>query len=154
MYILVSVFFFFSSRRRHTRCALVTGVQTCALPICIPLALEDLDRIGHTTPVIANVRPAGQHYLMEDFFYAGGLRALMKTLGDKLDRAALTVSGRTLGEGLEGAEVYNDDVIRPLDRPVYHEGSLAVLKIGRAPVCTPVTNAHLVCRLLLEKKQN
>src|SRR3546814_6454860 len=75
----------------------------------IPLELEDLDRIGHTTPVIANVRPAGQHYLMEDYFYAGGLRALMKILGDKLDRAALTVSGRTLGEGLEGAEVYRSE---------------------------------------------
>src|SRR3546814_9414344 len=91
----------------------------------IPLELEDLDRIGHTTPVIANVRPAGQNYLMEDFFYAGGLRALMKTLGDKLDGHALTVSGRTLGEGLESAEVHNDHVNRTLDRPVYHEGSLA-----------------------------
>jgi dihydroxy-acid dehydratase len=99
----------------------------------VPLELDDLDRIGHTTPVIANVRPAGQGYLMEDFFYAGGLRALMKNLGDKLDRSALTVSGETLGEGLEGAEVYNDDVIRPLDRPVYHEGSLAVLRGNLAP---------------------
>jgi dihydroxy-acid dehydratase len=70
---------------------------------------------------------------MEDFFYAGGLRALMQRLGDRLDRSAVTVTGRTLGEGLEGAEVYNDDVIRPLDRPVYHEGSLAVLRGNLAP---------------------
>ncbi|MPZ10723.1 MAG: dihydroxy-acid dehydratase [Kiloniellaceae bacterium] len=99
----------------------------------LALNLEDLDRIGRTTPVIANVRPAGKDYLMEDFFYAGGLRGLMKNLGDKLDRSVLTVSGKTLGEGLEGAEVYNDDVIRPLDKPVYHEGSLAVLKGNLAP---------------------
>ena len=99
----------------------------------VDLALDDLDRIGHSTPVIANVRPSGQGYLMEDFFYAGGLRGLMATLGDKLDGAALTVSGQTLGETLEGAEVYNDDVIRPLDKPVYHEGSLAVLRGNLAP---------------------
>jgi dihydroxy-acid dehydratase len=99
----------------------------------VALELDDLDRIGRATPVIANVRPAGQDYLMEDFFYAGGLRGLMKTLGDRLDTGVLTVSGRTLGEELEGAEVYNDDVIRPLDRPVYHEGSLAVLRGNLAP---------------------
>jgi dihydroxy-acid dehydratase len=99
----------------------------------VALELDDLDRIGHSTPVIANVRPAGKDYLMEDFFYAGGLRALMKTLGDRLDTGVLTVSGRTLGEELEGAEVYNDDVIRPLDKPVYHEGSLAVLRGNLAP---------------------
>ncbi|MGF1631065.1 MAG: L-arabinonate dehydratase [Kiloniellaceae bacterium] len=116
----------------------------------VALVLEDLDRIGHTTPVIANVRPTGKGYLMEDFFYAGGLRGLMKNLGDKLDRSALTVSGRTLGEGLEGAEVYNDDVIRSLDNPVYHEGSLAVLKGNLAPdgavikpaACDPKFHKH------------
>ncbi|MCT7377037.1 L-arabinonate dehydratase [Chelativorans salis] len=99
----------------------------------ISLTLDDLDTIGHTTPVIANVRPAGQSYLMEDFYYAGGLRALMNNLGDKLDRTALTVTGRPLAEGLEGAEVYNEDVIRTVDNPVYHEGSLAVLKGNLAP---------------------
>ena len=99
----------------------------------VTLQLEDLDRIGHEVPVIANVRPAGKDYLMEDFYYAGGLRGLMKNLGDRLDMSAMTVSGHSLGKTLEGAEVYNDDVIRPLDRPVYHEGSLAVLKGNLAP---------------------
>ena len=116
----------------------------------VPLELDDLDRIGHTTPVIANVRPSGQGYLMEDFYYAGGLRALMKTLGDKLDLSALTVSGEPLGTTLQGAEVYNDDVIRPLDRPVYHEGSLAVLRGNLAPdgavikpaACDPKFHRH------------
>ncbi len=99
----------------------------------IPLTLDDLDRIGRTTPVIANIRPSGKAYLMEDFFYAGGLLALMQQLGDKLDRSALTIAGQTLGEGLIDAKVYNDDVIRPLDNPVYPEGSLAVLKGNLAP---------------------
>ena len=99
----------------------------------VPLQLEDFDRIGRATPVIANVRPSGKDYLMEDFFYAGGLRGLMKTLESKLDTSVLTVSGKTLGATLEGAEVYNADVIRPLDSPVYREGSLAVLKGNLAP---------------------
>jgi dihydroxy-acid dehydratase len=99
----------------------------------VPLTLDDLDRIGRTTPVIANIRPSGTGYLMEDFYYAGGLRALMAQLGGKLDRTTLTVTGRTLGHGLDGAEVFNADVIRSLDNPVYHEGSLAVLKGNLAP---------------------
>ncbi len=99
----------------------------------IPLELDDFDRIGRTTPVIANVRPSGKDYLMEDFFYAGGLRGLMKNLGSKLDLSALTVTGAALGDAVKGAEIYNDDVIRPLENPVYHEGSLAVLKGNLAP---------------------
>ncbi|MGN6549520.1 MAG: L-arabinonate dehydratase [Pararhizobium sp.] len=99
----------------------------------IALSLDDLDRASRTTPVLANIRPTGKAYLMEDFYYAGGLRALMAKLASKLDLSALTVSGRTLGETLEGARCYNDDVIRSLDNPVYHEGSLAVLKGNLAP---------------------
>ncbi|WP_343117263.1 L-arabinonate dehydratase [Ostreiculturibacter nitratireducens] len=116
----------------------------------IPLELDDLDRVGRTTPVIANIRPSGKEYLMEDFYYAGGLRALMTELGDKLDHSALTVTGRSLGEGLEGAVNYNNDVIRPLSNPVYHEGSLAVLKGNLAPdgavikpaACDPKFHVH------------
>ncbi|QKC99675.1 L-arabinonate dehydratase [Mesorhizobium sp. NZP2298] len=99
----------------------------------VPLTLDDLDAISRTTPVVANIRPSGKTYLMEDFFYAGGLRALMAQLGDKLDRSALTVSGHSLGETLEDAEVINSDVIRSLDNPVYHEGALAVLRGNLAP---------------------
>ena len=88
---------------------------------------------GRTTPVIANIRPSGKKYLMEDFYYAGGLRALMAQMKDRLHLDAMTVTGVTLGETLEGAEVYNDDVIRPLSNPIYHEGSLAVLKGNLAP---------------------
>jgi dihydroxy-acid dehydratase len=99
----------------------------------IPLDLEELDAIGRKTPVIANIRPSGDTYLMEDFYYAGGLRALMKQLGDRLDTTTITVSGQTMGETLESAEVFNDDVIRPLSNPVYHEGALAILKGNLAP---------------------
>nr|WP_028032545.1 L-arabinonate dehydratase [Chelativorans sp. J32] len=99
----------------------------------VDLALEDFDTASRTTPVLANIRPSGKHYLMEDFYYAGGLRALMSQLVDRLHLDALTVSGKTLGETLEGAEIYNTDVIRPIDNPVYHEGSLAVLRGNLAP---------------------
>jgi dihydroxy-acid dehydratase len=121
--------------------AMATGCSTNAVVHLIAMArrggvdltLDDLDRLGRTTPVIANIRPSGKGYLMEDFYYAGGLRALMAQLGGKLDLTALTVAGQSLGAGLEGAEVFNADVIRTLDNPVYHEGSLAVLRGNLAP---------------------
>jgi dihydroxy-acid dehydratase len=99
----------------------------------IDLTLDDLDAAGRVTPVLANIRPSGKTYLMEDFYYAGGLRALMSQLRDRLNLDAMTVSGKTLGETLEGARIHNPDVIRSLDNPIYHEGSLAVLKGNIAP---------------------
>ena len=83
--------------------------------------------------MIANVRPTGDKYLMEDFYYAGGIIGLMGRLRDHLDLSCLTVTGRTLGEQIEGARVFDDDVIRPLGRAVYGEGSLAVLRGNLAP---------------------
>jgi dihydroxy-acid dehydratase len=99
----------------------------------VPLDLDALDAFGRKTPVIANIRPSGDTYLMEDFYYAGGLKALMAEMKDKLNLGAMTVSGKTLREGLEGAVVYDDDVIRPLSNPIYHEGALAVLRGNIAP---------------------
>ncbi len=99
----------------------------------VMMTLEDLDAFSRLVPVIANVRPSGDTYLMEDFYYAGGLRGLMSRLTGHLKLDAVTVSGKTLGETLEGAEVYNDDVIRPLDNPLYDEGSLALLRGNLAP---------------------
>jgi len=121
--------------------AMATGCSTNAVVHLIAMArragvdftLDDLDALGRVTPLIANVRPSGKDYLMEDFFYAGGLRALMKQMEDRLDTSCLTVTGKTLGENLEGAVVYNDDVIRPLSNPVYHEGSLALLRGNLCP---------------------
>jgi len=99
----------------------------------INLTLDEMDAASRHVPVIANVRPSGDTYLMEDFFYAGGLRALMSRLISKLDRSAMTVSGQTLGETLAGARVFNDDVIKNLDDPIYAEGSLALLRGNLAP---------------------
>ena len=82
--------------------------------------------------MIANVRPSGAH-LMEDFFYAGGLPALMKLLGEQLHGQAMTVNGRTVGENIERAEVFHPDVIRSLDKAIYAEGATAVLKGNLAP---------------------
>ena len=99
----------------------------------VAIGLDDFEKASRVVPVIANVRPSGKDYLMEDFFYAGGLPALMSRLGDHLDLDAITVSGRTLGQDIGNAAVYNDDVIRPLDNPIYAEGALAVLKGNLAP---------------------
>ncbi|WP_262270842.1 L-arabinonate dehydratase [Microvirga yunnanensis] len=97
------------------------------------IGLDDFEAASRKVPVIANVRPSGDRYLMEDFFYAGGLPALMTRIRDHLHLDAMTVSGRTLGENIAGAEVYNDDVIRSIDNPIYAEGALAVLKGNLAP---------------------
>ncbi|WP_395832323.1 L-arabinonate dehydratase [Elstera sp.] len=97
------------------------------------LSLEDFDAASRKVPVIANIRPSGDTYLMEDFYYAGGFLGLMLRLKPFLDLTQITVSGRTWAEELEGVQVYNDDVIRPLDNPIYAEGALAVLKGNLAP---------------------
>ncbi|MFD2250393.1 dihydroxy-acid dehydratase [Pseudochelatococcus lubricantis] len=92
------------------------------------ISLDDFDAASRKVPVIANIRPSGDTYLMEDFYYAGGLRALMKQITPHLSLGEMTVNGRRLGENVADAEVYNDDVIRPLERPIYAEGALAVLR--------------------------
>jgi dihydroxy-acid dehydratase len=99
----------------------------------VEITLDDFDRASRTVPVLANIRPSGEKYLMEDFFYAGGLPALLARLVAHLDCDARTVNGRTLGENVANAQVHDDDVIRPLDRPVYAEGALAVLTGNLAP---------------------
>jgi len=98
----------------------------------VALDIERFDRISREIPVLANVRPSGK-YLMEDFFYAGGLRALMLELRDRLDLSVLTVTGKTLGENIAGAEVYLRDVIHPLADPIYPQGATAVLTGNLAP---------------------
>jgi dihydroxy-acid dehydratase len=99
----------------------------------LAVTLDDFDAASRHVGVIANIRPSGDHYLMEDFFYAGGLPAMMNVMRDKLDLTALTVNGRTVAENIDGAEVFNADVIRPLDNPIYAEGALAVLRGNLAP---------------------
>ena len=94
--------------------------------------IDRYDELARATPVLANIRPSGK-YLMEDFFYAGGLRALLKELGDLLDTSQRTVNGRTLGENIATAEVWNDDVIRGRANPLVAADGLAVLRGNLAP---------------------
>jgi len=97
------------------------------------VTLDDFDTASRKVPVIANVRPSGDTYLMEDFYYAGGLPGLMRRLGDHVQGETMTVTGQTLAENIKDAQVYNDDVIRPMDNPLYPEGALAVLRGNLAP---------------------
>ena len=99
----------------------------------INLTMDDLDKKGREVPLIANIRPSGKDYLMEDFFYAGGILALMYQLSSKLNLDEKTVSGKTVRELIIGNKTINEDVIRPLSNPIYEEGSLAVLKGNLAP---------------------
>jgi dihydroxy-acid dehydratase len=138
--------------------AMATGCSTNAIIHLIAMArragvsfsLDDMDRKSRHTPILANIRPIGKEYLMEDFFYAGGLLALLNRLRGRLNLDCLTVNGRTMGQNIAGAEVFNDDVIRPLDNPVYSEGSLAVLRGNLAPdgavikpaACDPAFHVH------------
>ncbi|MDX1374078.1 MAG: L-arabinonate dehydratase [Burkholderiales bacterium] len=98
-----------------------------------PFALERYNEISARTPVIANVRPSGATYLMEDFYYAGGLRALLWQLKDLLDLSARTVNGRTLGENIADAKVWNADVIRPRDKALQASGGIVILRGSLAP---------------------
>ena len=98
----------------------------------VPLDLEIFDRISQGIPLLANIKPSGK-YLMEDFYYAGGLTALMKRLEESLNLETVTINGKTLRDNLEGAEVFNEDVIRPLENPVSTAGGTAVLRGSLAP---------------------
>ncbi|WP_026150952.1 L-arabinonate dehydratase [Streptomyces prunicolor] len=99
----------------------------------VHLTLDDFDRIARTVPVLANVRPGGQTYLMEDFHFAGGLPGFLSRITDLLHLDRPTVSYDTLREQLDGARVHNDDVIRPRDNPVADEGGVAVLRGNLCP---------------------
>ncbi len=97
------------------------------------ISLDHFDAASRKVPVLANIRPSGDKYLMEDFYYAGGLLGLMSRLKPFLHLSLINVSGKSWADTLEGVEVFNDDVIRPLDNPIYAEGALAVLRGNLAP---------------------
>jgi dihydroxy-acid dehydratase len=98
----------------------------------IKLPLERFDEISQRTPVIANLRPSGE-FLMEDFYEAGGLRALLNRMRKHLHLDCQTVSGKTLGQEIDGAEVFNERVILPIDNPLSRAGATFVLKGNLAP---------------------
>jgi len=113
----------------------------------IDLRLDRFDELSRRTPLIANVRPAGK-YLMEDFYYAGGLRALMSRIGDLLALDARTIEGRTLRDAIAGAQVFNDDVFVAKERALVASGSLAVLRGNLAPDGAVIKPAAAEPRLL------
>ncbi len=100
----------------------------------IDLSLSDWDRCGRDVPTIVNLMPSGE-YLMEEFFYAGGLPVVLKMLGEagKLTKDALTVSGGTIWDEVKDVRNWNDDVIRPVERALTQQGGIAVLKGNLAP---------------------
>ena len=102
--------------------------------ICVELTLDDWDRLGRDVATIVDLMPSGR-FLMEDFYYAGGLPPVMRALGeaDMLHRDALTVNGRTLWENCAEAVNDNAEVIRPLDNPLTESGGIAVLRGNLAP---------------------
>ena len=107
---------------------LVALARRCGLD----LPLTRFDEISPNVPVLANIRPSGE-YLMEDFYYAGGLRALMAEIRDLLDLNCITVNGKTIGQNLEGAVVFNRDVIRERSKPLMETGGTVILFGSLAP---------------------
>ena len=114
----------------------------------LKLDMAAFDQLARETPLLANIRPSGA-YLMEDFFYAGGLPAVLKQLaiGGRLKTGAGTANGATIGENVERAAIYNEDVIRPLNNPLVASDSLAVLRGNLAPdgaiIKPPAAESHL-----------
>ena len=113
----------------------------------ITLPLEKFDELSRRTPVIVNLRPSGQ-YLMEDFYYAGGVPAVLKEMLPLLQADALTVTGKTLRENVRNAQCYNRQVIRPLDQPLHPEGALAILHGNLAPHGAVIKTAAATRRLM------
>jgi dihydroxy-acid dehydratase len=98
----------------------------------VDMTLDDWDRVGRDTPCIVDLMPSGR-FLMEDFYYAGGVPAVMAELGQRLHTGAITVTGRTVAENIAGAKCWNREVIRPIDEPLVEQGGLVVLRGNLAP---------------------
>jgi dihydroxy-acid dehydratase len=114
----------------------------------VPLDLERFDALSRRVPLVANLRPNAGEKLMEDFFYAGGAQALFHRIREFLDLSARTVTGHTLGENIAGAEIFDEEVILPLDRPLQAEGGLAVVKGSLAPRGAVIKTSAAEPRLL------
>src|SRR4029077_15137784 len=112
----------------------VTHLLAMAGGVGVDLTLDDWDRLGRDVPTIVDLMPSGR-FLMEDFYYAGGLRTVMRALAEagRLHLDAPTVSGETIGKICGEAANYNSEVIRPLDRPLTPQGGIAVLRGNLAP---------------------
>ncbi|HSP68034.1 MAG TPA: IlvD/Edd family dehydratase [Bryobacteraceae bacterium] len=98
----------------------------------VPLTLEDFDRVGHHLPLLVDIQPSGK-FLMEDFYYAGGVPAVVRELADLIHRDAMTVNGKTIGENTAEAPCWNREVIRERTRPIRENAGLAVVRGNLAP---------------------
>ncbi|MFL5125800.1 MAG: dihydroxy-acid dehydratase, partial [Microvirga sp.] len=114
----------------------------------VKLPLDRFNDFSARTPLLANVRPSGERWLMEDFYYAGGLRALLAQLQDLLNLDCRTVNGKTLGENVQDARIYNDDVIRTRKQPLKSSGGLVVLRGSLAPDGAVIKAAAAMPKLL------
>jgi dihydroxy-acid dehydratase/L-arabonate dehydrase len=128
----------------------VIHLKAIAGRVGVELALDDWTRIGRNTPTIVDLQPSGR-YLMEEFYYAGGLPAVLRRLGDAgllPHPQALTANGKTLWDNVKDAPIYNDEVVRPLDKPLVSDGGIRVLRGNLAPrgaVLKPsAASAHLL----------
>jgi L-arabonate dehydrase len=127
----------------------------------VPLTLDDWDRLGAKVPCLVDLKPSGR-FLMEDFYYAGGLPALMARVAHKLRLAAPTVEGGIIADRLQGVECYDDNVIRPLDNPVTPTGGIAILRGNLAPdgavlkpsAATPALMTHRGRALVFENAED
>jgi len=106
---------------------LLIHLQAIAGRIGVDLCLEDFDKIGRNIPLLVNLMPSG-NFLMEDFFYAGGLPVVLKELGDLLHQKVITANGKTLLENNQNAKCYNREVIASLEKPLQKDAGIAVLK--------------------------
>ena len=115
--------------------------------IGVKLELDDWDRLGSTLPCLLNLQPSGK-YLMEDFYYAGGLPAVMKEIAHLLHRGAMTANGRTVGQNIEEAPCWNRDVVRPFGEPFKAEAGIAILRgnlaVNGAVIKPSAASPHLL----------
>ena len=116
--------------------------------IGVPLALDDFDRLGATMPCLVNLQPSGK-YLMEDLYYAGGIPAVLREMGEAgaLHRDALTVNGKSIWENVKEAQCWNRDVIQPFAAPFKENAGITVLRGNLAPdgAVIKLSAAILIC---------
>ena len=113
----------------------------------VPLPLEKFDEVSRVTPRLADLRPSGR-FLMEDFYFAGGLRALLAQVLDLLHADTPTVNGKTLRENLDGAQIHNAEVIRPRNKAISDEGGTAILRGNLAPRGAVIKHAAMEPRFM------
>jgi len=117
--------------------------------IGVPLKLDDFE-LGSAMPNIVDIQPSGKH-LMEDFYYAGGLPVVLKTIGDSLHKDAITANGKTIWENVQNAENFDESVIRSLDNPFMANAGITILRGNLAPNGAVIKPSAATAKLLLHR---